>query len=244
MFTRWFRWVNYRAPVVHLRPSSLEPMRQQYHEQLEDISSGLVELTQLVGDAMGRATRALLETDLQAAESVIASDVDIDDRADALESLALDVIALQAPVAGELRSLVGALRMSATLERMGDLAEHIARIARRRYPDPVVPEELVPTLREMGELAVRLAYETGDIIKSVDVAHALRLETEDDRMDELHRRMFMTLLAPDWAHGVESAIDITLVSRFYERFADHAVSVARRVVHQATGQRPQTMEQG
>lgn len=244
MFTRWFRWVNYRAPVVHLRPSSLEPMRQQYHEQLEDISSGLVELTQFVGDAMGRATRALLETDLQAAESVIASDVDIDDRADALESLALDVIALQAPVAGELRSLVGALRMSATLERMGDLAEHIARIARRRYPDPVVPEELVPTLREMGELAVRLAYETGDIIKSVDVAHALRLETEDDRMDELHRRMFMTLLAPDWSHGVESAIDITLVSRFYERFADHAVSVARRVVHQATGQRPQTMEQG
>ena len=218
-------------------------MRQQYHEQLEDISNGLVELTQLVGDAMGRATRALLDTDLQAAESVIASDVDIDERADALESLALDVIALQAPVAGELRSLVGALRMSATLERMGDLAEHIAQIARRRYPDPVVPEELVPTLREMGELAVRLAYETGDIIKSVDVAHALRLETEDDRMDELHRRMFMTLLAPDWSHGVESAIDITLVSRFYERFADHAVSVARRVVHQATGQRPQTMEQ-
>ena len=235
MFTRWFRWVNYRAPGVHLRPSSLAPMRQQYHEQLEDISNGLVELTQLVGDAMGRATRALLETDLQAAESVIASDVDIDERADALESLALDVIALQAPVAGELRSLVGALRMSATLERMGDLAEHIARIARRRYPDPVVPEELVPTLREMGELAVRLAYETGDIINSVDVAHALRLETEDDRMDELHRQMFMTMLAPDWSHGVESAIDITLISRFYERFADHAVSVARRVVHQATG---------
>jgi len=244
MFTGVLTWVHYRAPGVHLRTSTLGTMRQQYHEQLEDISSGLVELTQLVGDAMGRATHALLDTDLQAAESVIASDVDIDERADALESLALDVIALQAPVAGELRSLVGALRISATLERMGDLAEHIAQIARRRYPDPVVPEELVPTLREMGELAVRLAYETGDIIKSVDVAHALRLETEDDRMDELHRRMFMTLLAPDWAHGVESAIDITLVSRFYERFADHSVSVARRIVHQATGQRPQTMEQG
>ena len=217
-------------------------MREQYHEQLEDISSGLVNMAQLVGDAMGRATRALLDTDLQAAESVIASDIDIDERADAVEVLALDVIALQAPVAGELRSLVGALRISATLERMGDLAEHIAQIARRRYPDPVVPAELVPTLREMGELAVRLAYETGDIIKSVDVAHALRLETEDDRMDEYHRQMFMTLLAPDWGHGVEAAIDITLISRFYERFADHAVSVARRVVHQATGQRPQTME--
>ena len=217
-------------------------MRQQYHEQLEEISSGLVEMTQLVGDAMGRATKALLETDLQAAESVIASDGDIDERADALETLALDVIALQAPVAGELRSLVGALRMSSTLERMGDLAEHIAQIARRRYPDPVVPAELVPTLREMGQLAVRLAYETGDIIKTVDVTHALRFEREDDQMDEYHRQMFMTLLAPDWDHGVESAIDITLISRFYERFADHAVSVARRVVHQATGQRVQTME--
>ena len=219
-------------------------MRQQYHEQLEDISNGLVELSQLVGDAMGRATRALLETDLQAAESVIASDVDIDERADALEALALDVIALQAPVAGELRSLVGALRISATLERMGDLAEHIAQIARRRYPDPVVPEELMPTLREMGELAVRLAYETGDIIRTVDVTHALRFETEDDRMDEYHRQMFMKLLAPDWSYGVEAAIDITLISRFYERFADHAVSVSRRVVQQVTGQRPQTMEQG
>lgn len=224
--------------------STLTCMRQQYHEQLEDISNGLVGLTQLVGDAMGRATRALLEADLQAAESVIASDVDIDERADVIEQLALDVIALQAPVAGELRSLVGALRISATLERMGDLAEHIAQIARRRYPDPVVPTELTPTLREMGELAVRLAYETGDIIKSVDVTHALQLEVEDDRMDEFHRQMFMTLLSPDWSHGVEAAIDITLLSRFYERFADHAVSVARRVVHQATGQRPQTIEQG
>jgi len=219
-------------------------MRQQYHEQLEDISNGLVQLSQLVGDAMGRATHALLDTDLQAAESVIASDVDIDERADALEALALDVIALQAPVAGELRSLVGALRISATLERMGDLAEHIAQIARRRYPDPVVPDELAPTLREMGELAVRLAYETGDIIKTVDVTHALRFESEDDRMDEYHRQMFMKLLSPDWSYGVEPAIDITLISRFYERFADHAVSVARRVVHQVTGQRPQTMEQG
>jgi phosphate transport system protein len=217
-------------------------MRQQYHEQLTEISEQLVEMTHLVGDAMGRATRALLNADLQAAESVIASDVDIDERADSLEELVLDVIALQAPVAGELRSLVGALRISTTLERMGDLAEHIARSARRRYPDLAVPEELHENIREMGDLAVRLVYETGEIITSVDVAHALRLEVEDDRMDELHRQMFMKILSPDWSHGVEAAIDVTLISRFYERFADHAVSVARRVVHQATGQRPQTLE--
>jgi phosphate transport system protein len=218
-------------------------MREQYHVQLQEISDRLVEMTKMVGDAMGRATRALLDADVQAAESVIASDVDIDERADALEETALNVIALQAPVAGELRTLVGALRISATLERMGDLAEHIAQSARRRYPDHAVPVELHGTIREMGDLAVRLAYETGDIILSIDVTHALQLEVEDDRMDDLHRQMFMEILSPDWKHGVEPAIDVTLISRFYERFADHAVSIARRVVHQATGQRPQSLEQ-
>jgi len=228
-----------RKPPAH----RLYPMREQYHVQLQEISERLVEMTKMVGDAMGRATRALLDADVQAAESVIASDVDIDERADALEETALNVIALQAPVAGELRTLVGALRISATLERMGDLAEHIARSARRRYPDHAVPVELHDTIREMGDLAVRLAYETGDIILSIDVTHALQLEVEDDRMDDLHRQMFMEILSPDWKHGVEPAIDVTLISRFYERFADHAVSIARRVVHQATGQRPQSLEQ-
>jgi len=218
-------------------------MREHYQEQLHQISGGLIEMTKMVGDAMGRATRSLLDGDLQAAESVIASDSDIDERADAVEELALDVIALQAPVAGDLRTLIGALRISATLERMGDLAEHIAQIARRRYPDFVVPEELRGRVREMGELGVRLAYELGDIIDTSDVPHALLLEDEDDRMDELNRQLFMALMSPDWTHGVEPAIDIALMSRFYERFADHAVSVARRVVHQATGQRVTEIEQ-
>jgi phosphate transport system protein len=107
----------------------------------------------------------------------------------------------------------------------------------------VVPAELHDRVNEMGELAVRLAFEVGDIIATSDVAHALRLENEDDRMDELNRQLFMTMLDPDWPHGVESAIDIALMSRFYERFADHAVSVARRVVHQATGRRVSEIEQ-
>lgn len=218
-------------------------MREHYHEQLQEVTDGLIGMTKMAGIAIGRATRALLEADLQAAESVIASDSDIDERSDAIEELALEVIAQQAPVAGELRVLVGALRMSATIERMGDLAEHIAQIARRRYPERVVPEELHDRVAEMGDLAVRLATEIGDILATSDVEHALRLEIEDDRMDELNRQLFMTMLAPEWPHGVESAIDIALMSRFYERFADHAVSVARRVVHQATGRRVSEIEQ-
>lgn len=218
-------------------------MGELFHGQLQEITDRLIEMSEMAGEAMGRATRALLDADLQAAESVIASDGDIDEKADAVEERALDLIALQAPVAGELRQLVGALRMSSTLERMGDLAEHIAQIARRRYPDQVVPPELHDRVAEMGDLAVRLATEIGDILKSSDVEHALRLEVEDDRMDELNRQLFMAMLGPEWSYGVETTIDIALMSRFYERYADHAVSVARRVVHQATGRRVSEIEQ-
>jgi phosphate transport system protein len=218
-------------------------MREQYHDRLDQIRAELVAMTAKVAIAMDRASHALIETDLPVAESVIASDVDIDEIADRVENECLELIALQAPVAGELRTMVGALRISATLERMGDLAEHIALTVRHRYPDQVVPLPLVPSLQEMGELATRLATELGDVIDQVDVEHALRLELEDDRMDELHRQLLMAMLSPEWPHGVESAIELSLVSRFYERFADHAVSAARRIVYQATGQRVQRLEQ-
>jgi phosphate transport system protein len=218
-------------------------MREEYHERLDVIRGELVTMTEKVAAAITRASKALLDSDLQAAESVIASDVDIDDLADRIEQECLEVIALQAPVAGELRIMVGALRMSATLERMGDLAEHVAQIARHRYPDAVVPEALRPSINEMGDLAARLATEIGDIIDKVDVEHALRIEYEDDRMDELHRELLLTMLSPEWSYGVETAIDLSMINRFYERFADHAVSVARRIVHQATGQRVDRLEQ-
>jgi phosphate transport system protein len=218
-------------------------MREEYHEQLDVIRGELVTMTEKVSAAITRASKSLLESDLQAAESVIASDVDVDDLADRIEQECLEVIALQAPVAGELRIMVGALRMSATLERMGDLAEHVAQIARHRYPDTVVPEPLRPSISEMGDLAARLANELGDIIDKVDVEHALRIEVEDDRMDELHRELLLTMLSPEWSYGVETAIDLSMINRFYERFADHAVSVARRIVHQATGQRVERLEQ-
>jgi phosphate transport system protein len=146
-------------------------------------------------------------------------------------------------VASELRTLIGALRMSATLERMGDLAEHLAQIARNSYPASAVPPELQSTIREMGELAVQLAREDGEIISSLDVEHALRMETEDDRMDELQRELMAMLLADDWPHSVETAVEMAMAVRFYERFADHSVSVARRIVHQATGQRMERIEQ-
>ncbi|MEU1596134.1 PhoU domain-containing protein, partial [Streptomyces sp. NPDC005708] len=138
--------------------------------------------------------------------------------------------------ATELRIVVTSLRMSADLERAGDLAQHVAKLARRRSPDCAIPGDLHSTILEMGQLAQRLMAKAADVIGSKDVEKALQLEHDDDRMDELHRTLYQHLLDQRWTHGVETAVDVTLVGRYYERFADHAVSVARRVVYLVTGE--------
>lgn len=212
-------------------------MRDAYHEELDSITEALVDLGNLVASAMGRATAALLDADLQLAEGVIAGDQAVDDRYHEIEERAFDLFARQQPVATDLRILVTSLRMVADIERAGDLALHVAKVARRRYPLSAIPAELRSTILEMGQVAERIMVKAGDVIARRDVALAYELEGDDDRMDDLHRKLFSTLLGEGWEGGVESAIDITLVGRYYERFADHAVSVARRVVYLVTGER-------
>ena len=146
------------------------------------------------------------------------------------------MLARQQPVATDLRTIVTSMRMSADLERMGDLARHVAKVARRRYPDSAVPATLRATLLEMGQVAERIVAKAGSVIASRDVALAVQLEQDDDEMDRLHRQLFAQLLGGNWSYGMEAAVDITLVGRYYERFADHAVSVARRVVYLVTGE--------
>ena len=141
------------------------------------------------------------------------------------------MLALESPVAGELRLVVAMLRISATLERMGDLAVHIAKVARLRYPESAIPAELRGTLLEMGQIAELVIQKAGSALVARDGSLFDEIEREDDRMDNLHRKLFTLLLDDGWAHGVEAAIDVTLISRYYERFADHAVSVARRVAN-------------
>ena len=212
-------------------------MRDQFESDLESVNDQLVEMTRLVGSAMSRATTALLDADLTLAESVITADEKVDTIQAELEEKALILLARQAPVATDLRVLIAALRMSADLERMGDLARHIAKVARLRYPNSAIPPELRSTILEMGKIAETLVVKTGSVIASRDLVLAKELETDDDEMDHLHRGLFGRLLLPDWAHGVEAAIDITLLGRYYERYADHAVAVARRVVFLVTGER-------
>ena len=155
---------------------------------------------------------------------------------DQLDRKAFDLLARQQPVASDLRMIVTSLRMSADLERMGDLARHVAKVARLRYPQSAIPAEARATVLQMGQVAERIVAKAGSVIAGKDVETAITLERDDDEMDRLHRELFNMLLDDTWTHGTEAAVDLTLIGRYYERFADHAVSVARRVVYLVTGE--------
>jgi phosphate transport system protein len=213
-------------------------MRDAYQEQLDELADGLAGMCEQVAEALEKATRALLDRDLQLAEEVISEDIRIDDVRDAAEARAFALLALQAPVATDLRIVVAAIHGAGDIERMGDLALHVAQAARRRHPNPVLPAEIAPYFAEMGRVGVALARKAGDVIRTRDLAAAAQLESDDDAMDDLHRHMFTVLMGSDWTHGVAPAVDVTLLARFYERYADHAVAVARRIVYVVTGRMP------
>ncbi|MDT5117998.1 MAG: phosphate transport system protein [Mycobacterium sp.] len=213
-------------------------MRTAYHEQLAALTAQLGEMCGLTGVAMERATQALLQADLVLAEEVLTDYNQITAMSAHAEENAFVLLALQAPVAGDLRAIVGSLQIAADLDRMGALAMHVAKIARRRHPMRALPEEVNGYFAEMGQLAVDLANSTQEVLLSVDPEKAARIDEEDDAMDDLHSHLFTVLMDREWKHGVAAAVDVTLLGRFYERFADHAVEVARRVIFQATGKRP------
>ncbi len=213
-------------------------MRDAYQEQLDDLADGLAGMCAQVARAMEKATRSLLEVDLQLAEEVISDDVRVDEIRATAEEKAFALLALQAPVATDLRIVVSAIHGAGDIERMGDLALHVAQAARRRHPQPVLPDEIKPYFAEMGRVGVQLAIKAGDVIRSRDLAAAAQLESDDDAMDDLHRHMFSVLMDRNWSHGVGPAVDIALLARFYERYADHAVAVARRIVYVVTGRMP------
>jgi phosphate transport system protein len=210
-------------------------IRSVFQDELDGVSQSLVDLSNMASDAIHSATRALLEADLKVAEEVISYDEKIDLYQHDLDTRIIDIIARQQPVASDLRALVTALRMSADLERMGDLAHHIAKVARLRHPEKVVPAELHDLVNHIGSVAENISRKIPTVIETRDIEMALQLEKDDDEMDKLHRQLIGSLTDNAWKHGVESAVDITLLGRYYERFADHAVSVSRRVYFLVTG---------
>jgi phosphate transport system protein len=211
-------------------------MRDLFHEELESITADHLKMTALVRDAIESATKALLNADLQLAEKVIADDLAVDTIQHNLDERTINIMARQQPVASDLRRLVSSLRISADLERMGDLAHHIAKLARMRYPNKAVPDELVEVITEMGMAASRILEKMAVVLEFHDTARALEIDKDDDEMDKLQRRLITTILGPDWENTVESAVDMAFASRYYERFGDHAVSIAPRVYYTETGE--------
>ncbi|MEV6608962.1 phosphate signaling complex protein PhoU [Kutzneria sp. NPDC051319] len=202
-------------------------MRENFHAELQNLDLQLASMCQRAGTAMRDATEALLRVDLGKAEGVIGGDEALDDARTELEARAYALLALQAPVATDLRVVLASIRVAERLERMGDLARHIAQAARRRHPNPAVPEPLRATFADMGAIAAEMA----DIAEGVIRRHTSgpSLHELEDRMDALHRSVFAATMGDDWSYGVMPAVDATLLARFYERYADHAMSIARRV---------------
>lgn len=211
-------------------------MRDVFHEELDAMRVTTVAMAKRVQEAMEKATSALLTVNLGLAEEVIQADTAIDEIQHDLDNRAINLMARQQPVASDLRGLVTGMRISADLERMGDLAEHVAKLARMRYPNCAVPAELTVTIEEMGRVVGRIIDKTTGVIEFRDIVRALEIEADDDEMDRLHRKIIATLLSKEWSYGVETAIDMTLLARFYERCSDHAVSIAKRVYFLVTGE--------
>jgi phosphate transport system protein len=210
-------------------------VREVFQQELEEVQERLVRIAGLVTQSIEKATAAFNSSDVSLAENVIADDHLIDELAASLDELAIDILARQQPVARDLRIVVSALRISASLERMGDLAEHIAQLARTRFPEKVVPKDLRPTFKELGRLDVLIAQKLTRLLESESTELAEEIRDDDDLVDDLHLSVFDKVLGETWKGAASDIVDATLASRYHERFADHAVSIAKKVQYLQTG---------
>ena len=210
-------------------------MREVFQRSLVDVQDRLVEIAELVVVSIESATQAFNTSDVGLAEDVIGNDKKIDALTVALDELSIRILARHQPVARDLRIVVSALRISASLERMGDLSEHIAQLARYRFPDKVVPKSLRTTFAEMGRLDVQIAQKLADLLRTEDLELADQIRNDDDAIDRLHLSVFDRVLSESWQGEAIDTVDATLASRYHERFADHAVSIAKNVQYLSTG---------
>jgi phosphate transport system protein len=211
-------------------------VRNAFHQQLDALTASIAEMCGMAGAAMERATQALLQGDLVLAEGVITDYDALVLCAKKAEDSAFLLLALQSPVARDLRAVLSSLKNIADIDRMGALALHVAKLARRRHPAKALPEEVNGYFTEMGRIAVDIGNSVKEIVLSGDPERAAELANDDDDMDHLHRHLFSVLMDREWKHSVASAVDVTLLGRYYERFADHAVEISRRVIYQETGE--------
>lgn len=211
-------------------------MREVFQSDLSDVQNRLVEIAESVSSIMDKASNAFLTSNVALADEAIALAEANENRALALDESVIRILARQSPVARDLRVLVSALRISASLERMGALAGHIAAIARYRFPGTAVPEALRATFSEMGALDIELSKKCVKLLKNTDLDLAREIQAEDARIDELHRHVFDVVLAASWKENAMFTVDVTLASRYHERFADHVVDISSKVSYLTTGE--------
>lgn len=211
-------------------------MRKLFREDLHNLGGQLTDIAILVAEAMEKAYRSFETVDVQLAEEVITADALIDSKQTVVDEKAIELLSLQGPVASDLRLVVGGLRMSTSLERMGDLARHIAQLTRLRYPDAVAPEQLKPVYQQMAEKDIAIAKKIVDLLVTRDQERASEIYSLNEQINELHAGIFTAIAQPDWEASAATTADATLASRFFERFGDHGVSVARKVHYLITGE--------
>lgn len=211
-------------------------MRNVFQQELTEVQSRLVTLANEAKTIMEKASKAFLDSDVAMADEALALTDANESRALDLDELVIKVLATQSPVARDLRILVSALRMSASLERMGSLASHIAAIARYRYPGSAVPESLRPVFEEMSRIDIELAGKAANLLENTNLDLAREIQARDEAVDVLHRKVFDVVLAPDWSENAMFTVDVTLASRYFERFADHVVDISSKVSFLQTGE--------
>ena len=210
-------------------------MRDIFNQELRQLGSDLESMARQVATAIERASESLRNGDIIVAEQVIDADERIHDLQRDIDDLCVMLLARQQPVAGDLRAVISALRMAQTLERQGDLARHVASIARGRYPEPPVPEPVMGLILRMADAAVRAGQNTSRLVATRDLELAALIEAQDAELDALHRRSFTMILDPANDLTRQQVVDAVLMGRFLERFGDHSTSVARRVSYLVLG---------
>jgi len=213
-------------------------MQRHIDQELAELRSQILRMGALVKSQIEGSIKALVDRDVDLASRIIERDTLVNTMDVEIDENCIRLLALQAPVAGDLRAIVSSIQIVADVDRMGALALHVAKIARRRHPQHALPEEVNGYFAEMGRVAVELGNSAQEVLVTRDPEKAARISEEDDAMDDLHRHLFTVLMDREWKHGVAAAVDVTLLGRFYERFADHAVEVANRVIFQVTGKHP------
>jgi phosphate transport system protein len=210
-------------------------VRKVFQEELTQVGEQLIEISKLVSEAFEKATTAFEGADIDLAEDVIAADARIDFLQNSLDERAIDILALQGPVASDLRMIVGSLRMSASLERMGDLARHIAQLARLRYPANVIPVQLQETFKSFAKHDLEIAEKLTVLLETRDLEVARDILKANTVINDLHLSVFKAIARSDWAESAATTVDVALASRYFERFADHGVSVTQKVTYLVTG---------